>query len=490
MNDDAPLERPGRRRAGQAAAHWQRLMRLSLRDLLATAGPVLALTLALLVLAYLLLDPAPPRRMVLATGPERSAYAEFGQRYAAALARQGIRVELRATDGAAQNLALLQQPGSGVDVGFVLGGTTLADTPPAGGAAAARGTPGSDHATPAEAAPVALGSLFLEPVWLFYRRDAAQRLLHSEQLSRLAQLSGWRVSVGAPGSGVPALMARLVEANGLAADALQMLPRADTPAVVDLLEGRLDAVVLATAPESLMVQMLLRTPGIALLDFAQAEAYARRLPFLSPVRLPRGIVDLAADQPPDEVRLVAPTATLLARADTHPALLQLLVQAAHGIHGGAGWFQRAGDFPNSGATGFALSAEAARWYRNGAPWLQRWLPFWLANVIDRMWVVLLSIVAVLIPLSRVVPPLYDFRVRSRVFRWYGQLRAVEAGFGQRPRAALLAELDDIDRHVGAIRLPLSYADALYALRGHIALVRQRVGDPPGADALAPPPGRG
>jgi hypothetical protein len=150
------------------------------------------------------------------------------------------------------------------------------------------------------------------------------------------------------------------------------------------------------------------------------------------------------------------------------------VQAAQQVHGGAGWFQHKGDFPTAANTERPLAPEAARLYRNGVPWLQRYLPFWLANLADRMWLALLTIIAVLIPLAKVVPPLYEFRIRSRVFRWYAQLRDVEAAQGQRDSAALLAELDAIEAHVGRIHVPLSYTDELYALRGHIHMVRDRL----------------
>jgi hypothetical protein len=224
-----------------------------------------------------------------------------------------------------------------------------------------------------------------------------------------------------------------------------------------VLAGDIDALVFATAPEAQMVQMLLQTPGIALFDVAQAEAYSRRFPFLAPVTLPRGVVDLARDVPPADVRLVAPTAGLAAKRGTHPALVQLFVQAASDVHDEAGWFQQKGEFPSPKGAEWPLSKEAERFYRNGPPVLQQHLPFWLANLIDRMWVALLSIVAILIPLSRVVPPLYEFRIRSRIFRWYGQLRAVENAQGDRP------------------------ADELYALRSHISLVRRRLeGDAAGA----------
>jgi hypothetical protein len=229
-----------------------------------------------------------------------------------------------------------------------------------------------------------------------------------------------------------------------------------------------------------MVQMLLQTPGIQLFDFAQAEAYGRRFAFLTPVVLPRGVVDLARDLPPADVRLVAPTATLVARQQLHPALVQLFVQAAQQVHGQAGWFQRKGDFPNAVDNERTLHPEAARVYKQGQPFLQRYLPFWVANLIDRMWVVLLSIVGLLIPLSRVVPPLVEFRIRSRVFRWYGQLRAIEAEEGRTPPAELHDRLDDIEARVSRITVPLSYAEELYALRGHIQMVRRRLDAAPAA----------
>jgi len=424
-----------------------------LRWLLTSAGPFVLLALALIALAYWLLDPNPPHHVVMATGVPQGAYAEFGQRYAERLARHGIKVELRNTQGAAENLSLLRRPDSGVDIAFVQGGAAE---------------------THEDEGLVSLGSMFHEPVWLFYRTDSAQRLVKAPRLTSLTQLVGARVNIGAAGSGVPHLAQQLLQANGIDAAALTLVQQPITPAVADLLEGRLDAIVLATAPESLMVQMLLRTPGVALFDFAQADAYTRRFAFLSAVTLPRGVVDLAADFPREDVRMVAPTATLVARESMHPALAQLFVQAARDVHGQPGWFQRKGDFPNARDGERTLAPEAERFYRNGVPWLQHYLPFWLANVIDRMWLAMVSIVAVLLPLSRVVPPLVELRIRSRVFRWYGQLRAIEQAQGQRPAAKLLDELNHIESHVNAVQVPLSYTDELYALKSHIQLVRRRL----------------
>jgi hypothetical protein len=321
---------------------------------------------------------------------------------------------------------------------------------------------------------VSLGSLFVEPVWLFYREEAA-RSAPGGALTSLAQLQDLRLNVGTTGSGVPHLMDKLFEANKVDPGRLKLSRLEQTPATVAFLAGDLDAVVFASAPESLMVQMLLMTPGVRLLDISQSEAYSRRFPFLTPVVLPRGVVDLSRDSPPQDVRLVATTTALLAREETHPALLQLFAQAARDLHGPAGWFNRAGSFPNIEHSEYPVSAEAERAIRSGRPFLQRWLPFWLANLVERMWLVLGIILAVLLPLSRIVPPLYQLRIRSRVFRWYGQLREIENRLHDAPAQAaeVARELDALDEKVGRISVPLAYADELYALRNNIGVVRRK-----------------
>jgi hypothetical protein len=295
-------------------------------------------------------------------------------------------------------------------------------------------------------------------------------------------MKGWRVNLGGSGSGVTHLMVKLLDANRVEPGEPVLSRERQLPAVTAFLGGRLDALVFASAPESPMIQMLLRTPGVRLFEFHQAEAYARQFPFLDPVVMPRGVIDLAKNLPPRDVKLIAPTAMLVAREDMHPALAQLFVQAASRIHGGTGWFARAGQFPSAQNTEFPLAKEAARYYKSGPPLLQQYLPFWVANLIDRMWVALFSIIAVLIPLSRVVPPLYAFRIRSRIFRWYRHLRNIEDRLveGGASREDLLAELDKLDAKAEQIVVPLAYADELYSLRSHIRMVRERLASPAGA----------
>jgi TRAP-type uncharacterized transport system substrate-binding protein len=428
---------------------------LSIRELLVSAGPFAFLAVALLVLAYWWLDPQPPRKVTLATGPAQSAYDEFGKRYQKALAANGIQVELIQSEGSSANLQLLRE--GKVDLGFVQGGS-------------------GDLATEDDTSLQSLGSLFVEPVWLFYRVESAKKVTATGTLTSLTQLAGLRLNVGTAGSGVPNLMERMFDVNRIDPKTIRLSRLEQTSATVAFLAGDLDALVFASAPESLMVQMLLQTPGVKLLDFAQSEAYSRRFSFLTPVTLPRGVVDLAGDIPPQDVRLVASTTSLLTRDKTHPALVQLFAQAAINLHGVSGWFSRVGDFPNTRNTEFPIAKEADRALRNGPPLLQRYLPFWMANLVERMWLALGIIIAVMLPLSRIVPPLYQFRIRSRVFRWYGQLRDIESRAAEDPAAApaLLQELDVLEGHTAKITVPLSYADELYALRNNIHQVRKKL----------------
>ncbi len=428
---------------------------LSLREMLLSAGPFAFLTIALLCLTYWWLNPTPPKRVVLATGPAQSAYDEFGKRYAEALARYGITVELKQSEGSSANLEMLRN--GEADLGFVQGGT-------------------ADIGYDDEDAIVSLGSLFVEPLWLFYREESAVRLHKKSMVTKLSEFKGWRVNVGTPGSGVPRLFSTLLDVNRVNASDMKLSELEQTPATVAFLNGELDAVVFASAPESLMVQMLLQTPGIKLLDFAQSEAYSRRFGYLTPVVMPQGVVDLAANIPPRNMRLVASTTSLLAHSDTHPAILQLFAQTATTLHSGASWFSKAREYPSLEHSEVRISPEAQRAIKNGPPFLQRYLPFWLANMIERVWLAMGLIIVLALPLSRIVPPLYAFRIRSRVFRWYAELRDIEQHQDDDGTSTqnLLEQLDAMESKVEKIVVPLSYTDELYALRNNIQLVRKKL----------------
>lgn len=427
---------------------------IALRDFLITVGlPVAAVLLAGWV-AFRLIDPFPPSHVVLSTGQENSAYEEFGKRYAQVLAKHHITVTLKRSLGSTENLQRLLDPDSDVDIAFVQSGSTeLSDATRNG--------------------LVSLGSLFTEPVWLFFRDN--------HKITRLDQLKGLKINVGPEGSGAPALFRKLLDVNGINPSELQLSDLENTPATAALLEGRIDGLMFSSAPDAPLIQMLLQTPGIKLFDFVQAEAYVRRLPFLTHVVLPRGIVDLGRDIPSKDYHLIAPTATLVAWDGLHPALQDLFVQAASEIHGGAGWFHKRGEFPSANYTEIPVSSDAEKFYKSGPPLLQRYMPFWVANFIERMWVAIVALTALALPLSRIVPPLYIWKVRSRIYRWYGKLRSVEHALeGVTPERRdevcklQLRRLDEIEERVNRISIPLSFAEELYELRRHIDFVRRRI----------------
>ena len=448
-----------------------RLTVLDARDMLASIGPVLLLVGVLLAAAYWWLDPRPPRTVTLATGPAGSAYAEFGQRYAQALAREGIQVKLLATEGTSGNVQALHD--GRADLAFVRGGSD------------GMGGEANEGLT-------SLGALFYEPLWVFYRPDAlgvvpkagagqaaAPRKAPEPPpaaLTALTQLRGLRVNIDRPGSGVPDLMRRVLEAYGVDIATLTTRDLAPEAAAEALKAGEIDVMVLVTAPESPIVRHLLTQAGIALADLPQADALARRFPFLQTVTLPRGMVDLASNLPPQDIGLLATTTALLTRDNTHPALRQLFAQTAQQLHGGAGWFNRARDFPNTRTSELPVSPEGDRAINGTPPFWQRYLPFWASNLLERMWLVIGGLIVLLLPLSRVVPPLYTYRVRQRVFRWYARLRQVEARMadGEADRHELLNELDELDRVASQIAVPLAHADELYALRHNIDSTRRRL----------------
>lgn len=419
---------------------------LSFRDLLATAWPIVLVVAIGFVVAYQFVEPAPPRTLSISTGNESGAYHAFAKRYAAILARNGIQLEIRSSAGSVENLARLKE--ASADVAFVQGGIAAAEE-------------GEEL--------LSLGSMYYEPVWVFYRGERA--------LTRLHDLAGKRIAIGAEGSGVRGLALQLLEANDIAADR-NLKPFAGLDAAEALQQEWVDAAFIIAAPEAPVVQVLLRSPGVRVMSFAQADAYTRRFPFLTQVTLPRGVVDLVRDVPPRNTTLLAATANLIVREDTHPALVSLLLQAAGEVHGKAGFFQRTGAFPAYLDTSFELSPDAARYYKSGAPFLQRYLPFWAAVLADRLVVLLLPLIALLVPLMRIAPALYTWRIRSKIFRLYGELKFLEnevrKDYTPARHREFFERLDRIDEAASTRNVPLAFTDLVYTLREHVNLVRKQL----------------
>ena len=424
---------------------------VSLRDLFATAWWIFLIVGIGFVIAFQFVQPAPPDRIVITTGSDAGAYYAYARRYAAILARNGITLEVRTSAGSLQNLERLENDEA--QVGFVQGGVIER-----------QGDPDDEDE---ESALVSLGSVFFEPVWVFYRGD--------RRFDRLTDLKGKRIAIGQEGSGVRQLAQQLLRANDINPGD-HLMPLSGLKAAEELQQGRIDAAFIIAAENAPVVQVLLRSPGVKLMSFAQAEAYQRRFPFLTKLTLPQGVADLVRDYPPHDVTVLAPTANLIVRDDLHPALQSLLLQAASEVHGRAGFFQRAGEFPAYKDRLLPLSPEAARYFKSGPPFLQRYLPFWLAVLIDRLIVLLIPVFALLIPLLKVAPAIYSWRVRSKVFRCYGELKFLEEDLKQRFDAAKLPEyrsrLDVLDDEARGLKVPLAFTDLVYTLREHVNLVRQ------------------
>lgn len=429
---------------------------LSLRDLLATAWPIVLLTALGFVVAYQFVRPAPPSRLSIATGGESGAYYAFAGRYREILARNAATLAVRTSAGSHENLARLAA--GEADVAFVQGGVLPAGADPVSGSVGE------------ESGLRSLGSVYFEPVWVFYRGEMP--------LDRLHQLAGRRIAIGAEGSGLRGLALQLLEANEIDATRATLMPLGGLNAAEELQQGRIDAAFVIAAPEAPVVQVLLRSPGVRLMSFSQADAYTRRFPFLSRIVLPQGAVDLVRDFPPEDTVLLAPTANVIVRSDLHPALASLLLQAMGEVHGGSGFFQRIGDFPAYRDQGFPLAEDARRHYQSGPPFLQRYLPFWLAVLAERLFVLLLPVFALLLPLLRVAPALYSWRVRSRIFRCYGDLKFLENDLRRQYEPArhadYLARLDRIEEDANTRHVPLAFTDLQYTLREHINLVRRNL----------------
>jgi TRAP transporter TAXI family solute receptor len=421
------------------------LDRIAIRDFSLASLPFLILIAASFWLAFQFVRPAPSDRLVISTGPDGGAYQGYARRYQGIISGNRVAVELRPSSGSVENLRRLKSDPT-VDAALVQSGVAEPED---------------------REGLVSLGSLYYEPLWIFYRGDAP--------LDRLPQLAGKRLAIGPEGSGVRKLSLRLLSAHGIDKDptVLRGLAIADVPAA--LRGGEIDAAFIVAGTDSTVVQELLRLDGVRLMHMAQANTYTRLFPYLSSVGLPRGVIDLGRDIPPHDTVLLAATANLVARKDLHPALTSLLIQAAIEVHRDASLLHRAGEFPSAAASEFVLSQEAERHYKSGPPFLQRYLPFWLAVFVERMVVLVVPLVVVLIPVMRFLPSIYSWQVKRRIYRWYGELKHLEEDLERSQDPAqipgFLTRLENIEHRASRVKVPLAFAEDFYHLRLHIQLVR-------------------
>ncbi len=404
---------------------------------------------ALVWIGFQFLQPLPPRRIVLASGADFGLYHQYAQRYKAILARDGITVEERQTAGAAENLKLLLDPKSHVDVAFMQGGVAT--------------SPAADDI-------VMLASLYYEPLWVFYVGNQTWTNLH--------QLRGHRIATGVPGSGTRTLAEPLLAANGVTADNTNVIGIGGGEAMDRLRKGEIDAVLLVGGAGTPLIQQALRDRGLKLMSFARADAYPRRFSYIARLTLPTGTIDLDAGIPATDVALIGTKSMLVARDDLHPALVNLLTDAAREIHGGQGAFEAAGEFPSTAPVDLEVSEHAVRHIRYGPGIVHRYLPFWAATLVERAILLLLPLVVVLVPALNFLPQFMRWRVRSRIYRWYGELALLERDVATRPPplpiAQWMRDLERIERSVGQIHTPASFASEAYTLREHVDFVRRAI----------------
>jgi hypothetical protein len=427
-----------------------KLVVVSWRDLAITAVPVLLVVALVLWVGFRFVRPAPLDTIVIASGPDGSNFRTTADKYRKIIERNGVKVQILPSQGSLDNLKMLSDPATRVDVAFVQGGLT-------------------DGVNIENLK--SLGSLFTQPLIIFYRS--------SRPMDELSQFRGKRLAIGPEGSGTHSLAVKLLKANGIEAKPTVLLELSGEEAAAALGKGKADAAFLTgDSATPAVMRGLMATPGIRLMTFRQADGYLRRFSFLSKLTLPQGAIDLGKNIPAQDVQLVGPTVELVARDQLHPALSDLLIAAAREVHGGPGMFRNAGEFPAPLKKDFPISDDAQRYYTSGTRFLYTHLPFWLASLTDRLMVLLIPLVVVIIPAMRLVPVIYRWRVRSRVYRWYGVLMAIERDIFSAPTAEqkqeLLKRIDRVEEAVNRIKMPLSFADQLFVLRSHVNMVRDRL----------------
>jgi TRAP transporter TAXI family solute receptor len=406
------------------------------------AGTLIVIALMAGALFYL----RPTNIVVMTTGAKDGAYEAFGLQYKAILARSGVELRLLPSGGSLENLKRLNDPRSGVTVGFVDGGLTNESESP-------------DLNS--------LGSAFYEPLWFFSRGIPDVRL---------ESLRGRKVAIGPEGSATRLVAERLLALNGVDRGIAQMMPLSAAESSDALLRGDIDAAFMVAPWDTPAVRRLLASSAVELVSFPSADAYVALFPFLTKLTVPAGVGDLATNRPPVDVEVLALKASLVVRKDLDSALRYLLLDAAAQIHSAPGIFQKAGQFPAAEQVDLPLSDDAQQFFKSGRPLLQRLLPFWLAGIMGKALFVLIPVVGILYPLARFAPALFAWSMRRRIFRFYGELKLIELELesGRGDHGEMVERLGRLEQRVNQLRVPTMYAQFLYVLRSHVALIHAKL----------------
>ena len=415
-------------------------------------GIAFLVLVAILFATLWVLVPPPPRSIQLATGLPTGLYQQFGERLQKELTEEGISLRLRTTGGTSDNLALLNDPHSGVDFAMVQGG--VADL--------------SKHPK-----LVSIAGVFYEPVWVWYREASFPN--ESGRLGLLSQLKGKRVSIGNEGSGTLSLASQLLEASGLSMNDIRTEKLKPLEALEKFKKGELDAIFLVSAAEAPLLKSFYETPGIRLMSFEQAEAYVHLFPFLSKVTVPRGMVSIAYDLPRQDIQVLAATATLVGKEGINPALVTLLLGDTYDILKSYAYLQKPGEFPSGTGLDFPLHVDAEIYLKDGPSLLHRHLPFWTAVWIGRFAKIVIPLLVIFIPLFTYIPAAKNLLLRLKLSRVYEELKLIEKNAANPDlKEKNFKELEDIERRVGNIKVSMLDAKELYDLKGHVGEVRGRL----------------
>lgn len=401
-------------------------------------------------LALAILIPAPPSKITIAGSFKGGHYQSLALRYKAVLARAHVAVDVRTTGGAMENLRLLNDPNSGIQIAFVQGGVANDDQAPD---------------------LLSLGRIDYQVFWLFYHAD--------ETLSDLTELRGKRIAVGPLGSGTRIVSQKILEVGGVTSENTTLVNLTPQRAAEALSDGSIDAVFLNFSPDSPILDGLLKNPKFRPMSFSDAEALTRIFPFLVRLVMPRGVIDYQNKVPAADVILIATTNAVLVRKEIHPAIIDLLAQTIMEVHSSPGIFQRIGEFPTQADPEYPMAEEARDFYRNGPSLLNRYLPFWITNYVKRGIALLVAVIAIIIPMFSYGPNLYRWLVQYRMRALYRRLRVIEATLQTAATApeiaALEGEVESLDRAIHGLGVPVKHSDLYFTLKSHLNLVRIRVG---------------
>ena len=419
------------------------------KELLQAVIPIVLLISVALIVAYQLIDAAPPKKIVMSISNQSLNYRAYASIYQALLKNDGITLEIRETSGDIENIALLKDPSSGVDLAFVQDGVTRSE--------------GAGNLQ-------SLGSLYYEPVWVLCRCDA--------KINHLASFKGKRVAIGKKGEGANLLAVKLLQESGLSKRNTRLLTLGGEASVEALINKSADAAILVDSIDSSLVKRALSQKGIRLVDLDDAEAYTKHFSYLHRLKLPESTIDIGHNSPPTSINLVSPTVTLLANENLHPALIYLMMKVITQVHHGEGLLSANNEFPSIKTSEVAASTQALNFYKSGTPFLDKYLPFWAATLVSRSAIVIIPMLAILIPLIKLLPSIYIWFLKFRLFKYYGELRFLEMQLKQEADHEswdfFYNKLNDIEERVSAMKLPISFSQYIYELRMNIQFVRSQL----------------